>query len=51
MDGQFKALKKGNKTCVVQALADKFREARQLKLARIANGADPKYKNGYKASK
>lgn len=51
MDGQFKALKRGNKTCVVQALADKFREDRQLKLARIANGKEPQYKNGYKANK
>jgi len=46
MDGQFKAFKQGDSTCVVSNLARKFKEEAQLRLARIANGKDPAYKNG-----
>ena len=47
MDGQFKSLTVGSETCVVQTLARKFKEDAQLRLARIANGAHPDYKNGH----
>lgn len=46
MDGEFKSFKVGDTNCVVQNLARKFKEEAQLRLARITNGADPKYKNG-----
>ncbi len=51
MDGAFQSFKVGNKTCVVQELARKFREDRVLKLARIANGKEPSHVNGYKRDK
>jgi len=47
MDGQFKAFKQGDNTCVVQSLARKFKEDAQLRLARIANNSHPEYKNGH----
>ena len=50
MDGAFKAFIKQNGTCVVEDFARKHREDCQLRLAKIANGADPKYKNGYAKS-
>lgn len=43
MDGEFKALKVGDKNCVVQNLAQKFKEECQLRLARIQNGVHPDY--------
>lgn len=47
MDGSFKAFKKGDKTCVVQDLARKFKEDAILRLALITNNAHPDYKNGH----
>ncbi len=47
MDGQFKAFKQGDKTCVVQDLARRFKEDAILRLARIANNSHPDYKNGH----
>jgi len=46
MDGQFRSFRQGDENCVVQSLARKFKEDAQQRLARIANGADPRYKNG-----
>jgi hypothetical protein len=51
VDGQFKAFKQGDDTCVVQNLARKFKEDAQLKLARIANNSHPLYRNGHPKSK
>lgn len=47
LDGEFKSFKQGDENCVVQNLARRFKEDAQLRLARIANGVDPKYKNGH----
>lgn len=46
MDGKFSAFKQGDTNCVVQNLARKFKEESQQRLAKIANGKDPRYKNG-----
>jgi len=46
MDGQFRSFRQGDENCVVQSLARKFKEEAQQRLAKIANGADPRYKNG-----
>lgn len=46
MDGKFAAFVQGDETCVVQNLARKFKEEAQMRLARIANGADPAFCNG-----
>lgn len=51
MDGAFKAFIRSHGTDVVENFARKHREDCQLRLARIANGADPKYKNGKSAKK
>lgn len=46
MNGKFLAFKQGDENCVVQNLARKFKEDAQLRLAKIANGKHPAYKNG-----
>jgi hypothetical protein len=50
MDGAFKSLIKRHGACVVEDFARKHREDCQLRLARITNNADPKYKNGHPKS-
>ena len=47
MDGAFRALVSEKGVGVVNDLLQKHREDCQLRLARIANGADPRYKNGH----
>lgn len=46
MDGAYKAFIRRHGTCVVEEFARKHRDAAQLRLARIANGADKRYTNG-----
>lgn len=46
MNGQFKAMKVGDKDCVVQQLAQRFKDDAEIRLALIANGADPAHRNG-----
>lgn len=46
MDGKFQALKVGDKDCVVQQLAQRFKDDAKLRLAKIANGSDPAFRNG-----
>lgn len=46
VDGIFNSLRADGKFCVVADFARKHREAAQQRLARIANGADPRYTNG-----
>lgn len=46
MDGEFKSFKVGDENCIVQNLAREFKKDAELRLAKIANGADPKFRNG-----
>lgn len=46
MDGKFQAFVKGDKTCVVQTLANQFREDEKIRIALRFNGKDPEYING-----
>lgn len=47
MDGAFKAFVRRHGICVVEDFARKHREDCQLRLARIANNAEPEYRNGH----